>query len=323
MVFLLTVACACGIVALRCGLLPKEDAGRVVIEILDKPTKAEMQAHSERIRSSAVLERVIKNLNAAQSPRGRDEVRDSLQGNLDVRVSGPFLTVTLYEKNQSPAEFAHGVAQAYEEDLKRETETGAKLVMQMLASQITINEASTEKARLEWLDIMKKHDLRPDAGSVVAEVAEKETATRLAGARADLAAMEAGMKLKDADDPGLAAMKSETAALTGQIGALENAAKEQHVELLSRLQRRSDMDYARDRYDSQLRLLSNLREEYANRTIRANVVLRPTRIVEEARTVEVPDRRLVKFVRLGTAGSAVLLAALLLTALATRLCRRA
>src|SRR5688500_1178019 len=81
LVFLLTIACACGIVTLRCGLLPKENAGRVVIEILDKPTKADMKAHGARIRSGAILGQVVKNLNAAQSPRGQDEVRDHLQQN--------------------------------------------------------------------------------------------------------------------------------------------------------------------------------------------------------------------------------------------------
>ena len=323
MVFLLTVACACGIVALRCGLLPKEDAGRVVMEILEKPSKEEMKAHAERIRSSAVLERVIKNLNAAQTSKGREEVRDILQQNLDVRVSGPFLTITLYEKNQSPAEFAHGVAQAYDEDLKTEEEIAYKRQAQMLASQIAVYESEAEKARLEWLDIMKKHDLRPDGESIITQAAEKETAARLAKATADLAVMEANMKRKDAADPDLATMKSETAALTAQIAALEKAAKEQHGELFSGLQRRSNMDTARDRYDKQLRFLSNLREEAMNRGVRALVVKRPTRIVEEARTIQAPDRRLVKFFRVGTAASAALLAALLLTALATRLCRRA
>lgn len=322
MVFLLTVACAGGLVALRCGLLPKEDAGRVVIEILDKPTKAEMQAHAERIRSGAVLELAVKDLSGAQPRNVREDIRDRLQQNLDVTASGPFLTVTVYEKTQSPAELANAVAEAYRNDLNALADDIWKREAQNRVAQITLMELTVEKARLEWLDIMKKHDLRPEAGSVIADAAAKEIAARLAKANADLAMLESGMTGKEAADTDLVAMKSSAAVLTAQISAWQKMSKEQEAEVLSRLQRRSDMDYASERYESQRRLLHNLREEDMKRNISAGVVKRPTRIVEEARPLTVPDRRLVKFVRLGTAASSLLLVALLLTALATRLCRR-
>ena len=323
MVFLLAIAGACGLGALYGGFLPKEDAGRAIIEILNNPSKDAMKAHAQRIRSGAVLEKVIKNLNAAQSSKGREEVRDSLQQNLDVTVSGPFLTITVYEKNQSPAEFANGVAQAYDEDLKMEEEINAKRESQNLQGQITVNESSAGKARLEWLDIMRKHDLRPDAGSIVNDAITREIATRLAKDSAELVELENRILVTDPTDPLLADKKAAAEALRAQIKSWQKAAKEQDMELLSRTQRRSDMDEAKYRYDSQGSLVHKLREESMDRNISEGVVKRPTRLIEEARTVDVPDRRLVKLVGLGTAGCAVLLAALLLTALATRLCRRA
>ncbi len=322
-VFLLTVAGACGIGALRLGLLPTEYAGRVVMEILEKPTKEEMKAHSERIRSSEVVERVIKNLNAAQSSKGREEFRDSLQQNLDVKVSGPFLTITVHEYHDSQIEMASAMAQAYDQDLKSETESGWKRVSQNLQARMPILGDDVEKARLEWLDIMQKHNLRPDGGSVVADATMKEIADRLAKDTADLVEKENYINGLDAADGELAGKKAEAAALRAQITTWQKAAREHDLELLARLRRRCEMDEVKTRYDGRLRFLQGMQEEVWNQTLANGIVLRPTRIVEEARSIQTPDRRITRFVRLGTVGCAVLLAALLLTALATRLCRRA
>ena len=322
-VFLLTVAGACGLGALRLGLLPTDYAGRVVMEILDEPTKDEMKSHAERIRSAAVLDRLIKNLNAAQSSKGREEFRESLQQNLDVKVSGPFLTITVYEYVGSQTEMASAMAQAYDQDLKSETETGWKRVSQNLQARMTIMGDDVEKARLEWLDIMQKHNLRPDGASVIGDATLKEIAARLAKDTADLVEKENYINKLDAADPELAGKKADAAALRAQITTWQKAAREQDLELLARLRRRCEMDEVKTRYDGRLRFLQEMQEEARSQTLTNGIVLRPTRIIEEARTIEAPDRRIVKFVRLGTAGCAVLLAALLLTALAARLCRRA
>ncbi len=322
-VFLLTVAGACGIGALRLGLLPTEDAGRVVMEILDEPSKDEMKSHAERIRSAAVLDLVIKNLNAAQSSRGREEFRQSLRHNLAVKVNGPFLTITVHEYQDSQIEMASAMAQAYDQDLKEETETGRKLVGQNLQARMTIMGDDVEKARLEWLDIMQKHNLRPDGGSIIGDATLKEIAARLAKDTAALVEKENYINGLDAADGELAGKKAEAAALRAQITTWQKAAREQDLELLARLRRRCEMDEVKARYDGRLRFLQGMQEEARNQILTNGIVLRPTRIVEEARSIQTPDRRITRFVRLGTVGCAVLLAALLLTALATRLCRRA
>lgn len=379
MVFILTVACAAGILALRCGCLPKEDAGQTVIEILDSPAPAEMKAHVNRITSGDVLKDVAKYVSGSMPAKLRDEMTNRLRRNLEVSADGPFITITVYEDRRSPVEMSGAVATSYEEDLIKEFQIRRQLVIQNLAAHITQEEGEVEKARLAWLDFMKKYEFIPDGTSPVDTIAVSEIAARLATARLELAMAgqraaalqdsdlekaltaaaalpgEKGVSFRDelavfsqlkaaAAAPGappaaasklkaqrdqateavghaIVSLQSEVRLHSLEISTLETALKQHEQNLRSHQMRRSEMDTAKEKYERQLKLLNGLKEESMDLAVKNGVRLRPVRVVEEAHPAKVPDRRIRKFVRLGVIASATLLAASLLSAFASRLCR--
>jgi hypothetical protein len=323
MVFILTVACAAGLVGLRCGCLPKEDAGQTVIEIMDAPTPAEMKAHVTRVLSGEISKRAVKLAFNQSDPEGVQQEREErLRENLEASATGPFITITTFDKQRSSAEMANVVARAYEEYLINGIEESSRRFRQALMAQITLEESATEKARLEWLDLTRRHGFTPDGKSLSDAAVAKETATRLAKARADLIILESrAAGLKD-DDPAKASAATDVQALRDTIKQFTAATAEMDAAAFSREQNRAEVDIAKEKYERLRNHLSRMKQENLDRNLKESVVLMPVRVIEEARPVKVPDRRIRKFVRFGVIVSAALIVALLLSAAARRLCRR-
>src|SRR6185295_9906665 len=110
-VFMLGVAVAGGLVVLRTGwLLPTDQAGRAVVEIMGSPTRDQMKAHEKRITSGEILKRAFKNLNL---PNGAGK-------EVEAKASGPFITITVRTDNdvREAVSIAGVVANAYDEDLQ-------------------------------------------------------------------------------------------------------------------------------------------------------------------------------------------------------------
>jgi|GEM_PF-4663667 len=320
MVFILAVAGGAGFLSLKCGCLPKEDAGQIVIEILDSPTPAEMKAHVRRITSGEVIRRAARNAGGDLPDKVRGEMQDRMHRNVEVSSEGPFITITAYDDRGSPAEMANAVATSYQEDLISETVEPRRRVAQNSMGQITLNEAATEKARLEWLELAKRHKFTPDGTSPAETVAGREIATRLAKAKVDHALAKQAETGSEGPDLELAQDKTKGIAL--EVTTLEAALKQHEENITHRVQSRSEMDTAKAKYERLLKLLNNLKEERMEQNVKDGVVIRPLRVMDEARPVRVTDRRIRKYVQFGVKASAVLVASFLLCALAGRLCRR-
>jgi len=320
LVFLLALVCALSFGALR-WLEPKEEAGRVVLEFLEQHSEAEMKAHAARVTSGEVLRRAVKLSNAVEPQTAPDEACDRLAKHTEVSVSGPHLTITVYEHRKSPAAQAGFLAQALHDDLVELANEGSRRVSQNLEAKLNQQVVEVEKRRLERDDLMRRHGLMP-AEVAAADAQTVEFSVRLAKARADLVMLEARLKATPEADPARAVLGVEQAAMKAALEeytALSAAsAKEKDLRLLNR----AELDAARVRYDSALALLQKLRMELEDWRIREGVVRRPARVISEARPVPVPARKAQKFLRFTAAGSAVLLGALLLAAVAARLLRR-
>jgi hypothetical protein len=319
LVFLLALVCALSFGALR-WLEPKEEAGRVVMEFLEQNSEAEMKAHAARVTTGEVLHKAIKRSGTVE-PLVMDELRARLAQHTEVSVSGPHLTITVYEHRKSPAAQAGFLAQALNEDLIDLAVDRMRRFSQNLEASINKQVVTVDKARLERNDLMRKHDLMP--AKVAAEDQQAaEFSARLAKSRADLVMLEARLKATPEADPAKAALLVEQAALKAALEEYASLAAESAKEADLRLLNRSELDAAQVRYDSAVALLQKLRTELEDLRIREGVVLRPTRVVSEPRTVPVPARGAQKFLRFTAAASAVLLGALLLSAAASKLLRR-
>jgi hypothetical protein len=324
-VFLLALACGAGLFVLRSELLPKEDAGRTVIEIMDAPTAAEMKAHVRRITSGEVLKLGLKNLNPPNQlelPGVWEERLNRLTDNVVASAKGPFITITAFGSQHPPAALAHDVAQAYSEFLKDAIEQDRRRYNQALVAHINLGIAETEKARLEWIDLSRKHAVAPDGKAQGEAAYEKELASRLAKARADLVMLEARIGTLKDDDPNKTAAVTEVQTLRAVIEQLKSAAAQAVTDSIAAEYRRAEADYAKANYDRQRHHLEGMRNDDIKRRLKESVVLMPTRIVEEAAPVQAPDRRIRKNVKAGMVVSGVLMAAFLLAALASRLARR-
>jgi hypothetical protein len=319
LVFLLALVCALSFGALR-WLEPKEEAGRVVMEFLEQNSEAEMKAHAARVTTGEVLHKAIKRSGTVE-PLVMDELRARLAQHTEVSVSGPHLTITVYEHRKSPAAQAGFLAQALNEDLIELAGDRMRRFSQSLQSELNKQVVAVEKARLERNDLMVKYDLAP-AKTAAADAQVAELSARLAKWRADLVMVEARFKATPETDPARAALAVEQAAIKAALEeyAVQAAqwAKEQSMHFMNRW----ELDAGQERYDSARALLQKLRAELEDLRIRESVVLRPTRVVSEPRTVPVPARGAQKFLRFTAAASAVLLGALLLSAAASKLLRR-
>jgi hypothetical protein len=320
LVFLLALVCALSFGALR-WIEPKEEAGRVVMEFLEQNSEAEMKAHAARVTSGEVLNRAVK-LSGTVGPQNLvDDLRDRLARHTEVSASGPHLTITVHEHRKSPAEQAGFLAHALNEDLVDLAVERMRRVSQNLEARINLQVVTVDKARLERNDLMAKHDLMP-AKVAAAEQQAAEFSARLAKSRADLVMLEARLKATPEADPARAALAVEQAAMKAALEEYTVLAAQSAKERDLRLLNRSELDAAQVRYDSALALLQKLRMKAEDLRIREGVVRRPTRVISEARTIPVPARKAQKFLQLTAAGSAVLLAALLLSAFAAKLLRR-
>jgi hypothetical protein len=325
MVFLLALACGAGLFVLRSDLLPKKDAGRAVIEIMDSPTAAEMKAHVRRITSAEVLKLALKNPNPANQlePPGVPEERvNLLTENVAASANGPFITITVYGSEQSPAAMAEAVARAYSAYLIETVNEDRRRYHQALIANINLAVAETEKARLEWMDLAKKHGAAPDGKAHSEAAVEKELASRLAKARADLVMIEARTGLLKEDDPNKSAAVTEVETMRAVIEQLKSAAARAVTDSIAAEYRRAEADNAKANYDRQRQHLEGMRTDDIKRKLKESVVLMPTRIVEEAAPVQAPDRRIRKHVQAGVVVAGALMAAFLLAALASRLVRR-
>ncbi len=319
LVFLLALVCALSFGTLR-WLEPKEEAGRVVVEFLEQNSEAEMQAHAARVTSGEVLRRAVK-LGGTAEPQLADDAREALAKHTEVSLSGPHLTITVHEHRKSPAAQAGFLAQALHEDLIDVAMDRSRRFSQALEARINLQVVTVDKARLERNDLMRRHALMP-AEVAAAEQQAAEFSARLARSRADLVMLEARLKATPEADPAKAALAVEQAALKAALEEYAALAAESVKEKDLRLLNRSELDAAQVRYDSALALLQKLRMEAEDLRIREGVVLRPTRVISEPRMVAVPARKAEKFLRFTAACSAVLLGALLLSAVAAKLLRR-
>lgn len=326
LVFILTLAAAAGWLVLRADLLPKESAGRTVIEILGRPTAAEMKAHEARIQSGAVLTQAAKNLGpGTSSRRSAEHVAEWLRRSIEVQADGPFLTITAITKDYAPAELASAVAIAYGEDLKEQVISDRRRESQTRQAYIPILQADAEKARLTWLEFIKKSGLAPDGHDAVGEAAMREFATSIAKERAAIIRAEIEIAHPvDAIAPEVLAKRQASLSNRREVlKQLETGLAELSARSLDRASRETEAEHVRVKLEQLNKLLHQLQEETLTATVRESVVLQPIRIVENADIVKVADPELRKTVRLVIYGSLAGLAALLLAALAAKLSRRA
>jgi hypothetical protein len=322
LIFLLTLAAIGGAVALKCGCLPKEKAGRTMLEVLGSPTKEQMQAHVTRITTREVLARAARN-------KGADEQwAERTREHLEVEARGPFLTLTVFNgaapppDEDTPATVANLIAHAYQDDLKEEIEQQRRLPAQARAAYLTLQESEVEKARLVWLDVMQKHGMTPDGESLPIKAALGEFASRLAKVRADMMRVEAHAAVMNDDDPAKAAAAAELKALAAEADKLKAASDDAEKQARQHQAMRSEADHAKATYERLRAQLQAMRAEDLKEKIEHSAVLRPVRVVEAAHAVNVPERGIRSFVILGIAASVALGLALLLGAVASRLCRR-
>ena len=330
-VFLLAVICAGSLVALRCGCtLRTEDGGRVVMEFLEQNSKEEMKAHRKNAMSSGVLDNAVKRLNLVVenelrtgtpgSGKVHEDVRDRLLRNMQVDVDGRFLTITVYEKEQSPAALVNAVAAALDEDIKAVRETRWRTFSQNREARIRMHTEMAEKARLEWLDHMVKTKLDP-AQVAAAEAQEAEMRARLAKVQAEFVMLEARLGTAKDGDASKEQLLAEVESVNAVKKAYEIQVQKGTEESTRRILRQSEYQAARAGYDLQLATLQKLREENIAAQIAEGVVQRPTRIVDEARAIDAPDRKARRRLQLAAVISGILLAASLLASL-TRFLRR-
>jgi hypothetical protein len=187
LVFVLTLVGAAGALVMRTDMfLPGETAGRTVIEIMGSPAPEQMSAHGVRILSEEVQMRAFANINATRRP-GVKVLAD---------VKGPFIMITAYPEGMQTngiddaaagIALARGVAMAYEEDLQNVYLGALNRTDQAIEAHINVKMAETEKARLNWMDVMKKHGVIAEGTPPADEVMGREIAARMAKARLEVA----------------------------------------------------------------------------------------------------------------------------------------
>ncbi len=122
-----------------------------------------LETQFKTITAQETLLRVVKNLNletdwgmTAAEAAGKLERMIETEQDRGTEI----VTITAWStKAEEAANVANAVRAAYEERRKAIEEDRSKRLSQNVASQITLQEAAVEKARLEMLDIMKKHDI--------------------------------------------------------------------------------------------------------------------------------------------------------------------
>lgn len=321
LVFLLAVICAGSLVVLRCGWAVR-NTGRVVMEFLEQNSKEEMEAHRSMAVSGQVLDAAVKRLNLDPGPQGqgRYEVLDRILKNLQVDIDGRFLTVTVDEREKAPAALANAVAAALDEDIRTVQMEYERRISQNREAQIRVLMESAEKARLEWVDTMIKMDLTP--AKVAAEEAwDAEMRARLAKAQGDLILLETQLGASKESDDARAPRLAERDALKAAIADYQKHVKAGAEQAASRLNRHASCEGAKIVYENCLTMLQKLRMDQMNARVAEGVVKRPTRIVDEARVIQAPDRRFRRNLEMTAIISGVLLAASLLASV-TRFLRR-
>lgn len=188
LVFVLILVGAAGALVMRTDLfLPTETAGRTVIEIMGSPTPEQMTAHGVRILSEEVQKQAFARINATRRPGVR----------VSADVKGPFIMLTAYpEGMQIPgslddAAAASGlvaaVAQAYDQDLLDVNLGAMRRTNQAIEAHIASKMAETEKARLEWMDLLKKYGAVAEGSPSADEASSRDLASRIAKAKTEIA----------------------------------------------------------------------------------------------------------------------------------------
>ena len=122
-----------------------------------------LETQFKTITAQETLLRVVKNLNlendwgmTATEAAGRLERMIETEQDRGTEI----VTITAWStKAEEAANIANAVRAAYEERRKTIEEDRSKRLSQTVASQTIVQEGLVEKARLEMLDIMKKHDI--------------------------------------------------------------------------------------------------------------------------------------------------------------------
>lgn len=161
------------------ALLDKKFAGRTKFQINQSSAPDIFRTVSEDLRATVgggwletqfktitardTLRRAVKNLNL-ETEWGTTE--DDAAGRLERMIETEqdrgteIVTITAWStKGAEAANIANAVRAAYEERRKEIEEDRVKRLRQTMDSQITLQETAVEKARLEMLDLMKKHNI--------------------------------------------------------------------------------------------------------------------------------------------------------------------
>jgi hypothetical protein len=208
-VFLLVLAVAAGVyLERRWHDLPRESAGRTVLEVLDTPSAAEMKAHRRRIVSGEVLQGALRRMVGKDS--GGPEQIQQLRERTEVTVEGPFLTVTVRGRKRGLDKVAEAIASAYEEDLVQQTITARRLRSEAVQAHMTLGESDVEKARLTMLDLAKKLGLSTMGVPSSQNEEVRQLAGRAAKAQTDLVLLEERRKLLTTEDLKAAAQAALT-----------------------------------------------------------------------------------------------------------------
>lgn len=323
MVFLLAVVCAGSLVVLYSGWAVR-NTGRVVVEFLEQNSPEEMEAHQRMAVSGTVVDAAIKRINldpAGHRAGGPNyEVRDRILKNLQVDIDGRFLTFTVDQREKEPAALASAMAEALDEDMINVREEYDRRISQNLEAQIKNTMESAEKARLEWMDVMKKMDVSP-AKVAAEEAGEAEMRARLAKARGDLIVLEARLSVSKDGDEAKAPLIAEHAALKAATAEYQKQVQAGTEQAAARMHRLSECEVMKKRHEEQVALLHKLRVTRMDSRVAEGVVKRPTRIVEYARVIQAPDSRFRRNLGMAAVISGVLLAASLLASV-TRFLRR-
>lgn len=323
LVFLLTLACAAGVLVLKAGLLPKEPAGRVVVEINGSPSGPVMQAHAARIRSEAVLERAANSLDRTKLPA---KERAALANSVEVEVNGPFLTVAVRSRDEDAGKWAGAVAAAYEDYLAEQVRNDRKREDQARQAYIKTYEADQEKARLEWMDMTKKlAGMAPGARDLAREAAAKELASIIGKERAAIVGQEAGIALYSEGKPeeAKAEEQKDLALRREALARYQKAYDDLQMQALHQASGRQEVDSAEEKFRRLSRELNALQEKELRARLEHSVVLVPLTVVEEAHVVKVPAQAMRQRLQLGLYTAVVALAAILLSVLTAKCCRRA
>ncbi len=203
LVFLLIVIVAAGAVILRTGLLlPTEKAGRTVVQFLDSPSKEQMKAHATGMLAGNVLKRTFA---SAKAP-------EQLKENVEARVDGPFLTVTVYGEESAPG-LAGKVVEQYLDELHRRLHDSLMDFEMRMKEQLSVLTADTQASRDLWIQELSNQKGANENLSGE-EAGAREIAEALSRAKRDLLKVNQRVTVLKEQDVNKAA-----ASLAGSRGA--------------------------------------------------------------------------------------------------------